>query len=230
MCDEMNIKSKPAATIIIEPDTCAQYAMIYCHGLGENGQEFIPIAQKLHELTKLPIRFIVPQADLVQMTIANGKPTRAWFDIFDRGPNAQEDHLGLENTTHKIYQWIEEQLFSGIDSKKVFLAGFSQGAAAILHSSLRFSQSLAGLAVFSGYLTSHQTLHQEKSRANQDTPIFWSHGLKDMIIPYRWAEQCTELLKQENYDIQLYPSHSNHGITNEQIKLFANWLVRLLML
>ncbi len=217
--------------IIIEPQSSSQpeYAVIWLHGLGADGNDFVRIAYELQNLLNKPIRFIFPHAPMRPVTLNNGYVMRAWYDITGLHLEAREDKEGLADTSEKINQLIQQQIQLGISPENIFLAGFSQGGASILYAGLRCSHQLAGLIVLSGYLPLGKNLDTEKHSANQHTPIFWGHGAHDNIVPLQWAEISDQQLKACGFEKQnFYTYPMAHEVCDKEIKDLSLWMAELM--
>jgi len=213
--------------IVVEPKSSSQpeYAVIWLHGLGADGNDFVPIAYELQNLINKPMRFIFPHAPLRPVTLNNGYIMRAWYDITGLHLDAREDKEGLTETYEKIHQLIQQQIQLGILPENIFLAGFSQGGASVLYAGLRYPEKLAGLIVLSGYLPLGKNLNTEKHSANQHTPIFWAHGAKDNIVPLQWAEASDQQLKACGFEKQnFYTYPMAHEVCDKEIKDLGLWM------
>ena len=68
--------------------------VIWLHGLGDSGNGFAPIVPELKLPAELGIRFIFPHAPVRPVTINNGMPMRAWYDIKSLDFNSRADITG----------------------------------------------------------------------------------------------------------------------------------------
>src|SRR5690625_3647659 len=164
--------------IELNPQGEAQYAVIWLHGLGADGNDFVPIVPELG-LDDLNIRFVFPHAPVQPVTINGGMPMRSWYDIFVADLVRQEDAQGIRDSQQQIEALIQREIKRGIPSDHIILAGFSQGSAMTLHPGLRYPQPLAALIGLSGYLPIADQAPKERHAANQNTPIFMAHGTQD---------------------------------------------------
>lgn len=211
-------------SITINPSTPAKISIIWLHGLGADGNDFVPIAQQLHTFTSLPIRFIFPHAPLRAVTLNGGYVMRAWYDIFGLNLNTREDRLGLQKSAQNIEALIENEIASGLSSKQIALAGFSQGGAMALYTALRYTQPLAGIIALSTYLPMRETLIQEANHTNQSIPIFMAHGQQDNVIPFHWAELSHDSLKQHGYKVNWHNYPIGHSVSTEEVSDIIRWL------
>src|SRR5256885_14740295 len=99
------------------------------HGLGADGWDFVPIVRELPLPEDLVLRFIFPHAPERAVTINNGYVMRAWYDISQSDIARKPDERGIRESQAAIGQLIAREESRGIDSRRIVLAGFSQGGA-----------------------------------------------------------------------------------------------------
>ena len=68
-------------TIEIESAKNPAAAVIWMHGLGADGNDFVPIVRELDLSAAPAIRFVFPHAPTRPVTINGGHAMRAWYDI-----------------------------------------------------------------------------------------------------------------------------------------------------
>jgi phospholipase/carboxylesterase len=203
-------------------------AVIWMHGLGADGSDFVPIVRELN-LSGCPgIRFVFPNADSIPVTINGGYVMPAWYDILAMDLVRKEDEAGLRKSQKQIDALIEREIERGISADKIILAGFSQGCAMTLQTGLRFPQKLAGLMCLSGYLPIHSTVTAEHHPANNATPIFMAHGRGDGVVTIDRAEQSRDFLHALGYHIEWHEYLMQHSVCEEEITDIGHWLQRLL--
>lgn len=204
-------------------------AVIWMHGLGADGNDFVPIVREL-DLTGCPgIRFVFPHAETMPVTINNGYVMRAWYDILGMDLVRREDEAGLRASQQRIEDLIAREVARGIPTDNIVLAGFSQGCAMTLQTGLRHPQRLAGLMCLSGYLPLADKLAAERSEANRHTPIFMAHGRGDGVVTINRAEASRDLLKELGYDVDWHEYLMPHSVCAEEIDDISVWLRRVLM-
>ena len=211
--------------IEIETGKPPRAAVIWLHGLGADGHDFEAIVPEL-ELAQ-PVRFVFPHAPQRPVTINNGMRMRAWYDIFQFGPGA-EDEKGIRESESLLKGLIEREKKNGIESGKIVLAGFSQGGAVVLQTALRYPERLAGVMALSTYLPLAAKLEAERSQANQGVPIFMAHGLHDDIIPVRRAEQSRAFLEKAGYRIEWHTYPMPHSVCAPEIADISAFLAKIL--
>ncbi len=200
------------------------HAVIWLHGLGADGNDFVPVVPELQLQAAPPIRFIFPHAPVMPVTINGGMAMRAWYDISNTDLVRREDAQGIRQSEIAVRAFIEREAGRGIPSSNIVLAGFSQGCAMTLHAGLRFDQGLAGLVALSGYLPLADTVEQERHEANQETPIFMAHGTQDPVVPFERAQASRQQLIDLGYsvDFQAYPMP--HSVCLEEITAIGTFL------
>ena len=219
--------SHQPATIDITTGTNPLYTVIWMHGLGADGNDFVPITQTL-DLPAIPIRFLFPHAPLQPVTINGGYTMRAWYDIQRADFIEQEDEAGLRKSQRTITALIERENQRGIPSDHIILAGFSQGAAMALQTGLRHPDKLAGVIALSGYLPLAHKIAEEAHISNKATPIFMAHGDKDTIVPMELAQASLQLLRKYHYTVTWHEYPMEHSVCDQELTDISHWLGTIL--
>ena len=214
------------------PDAAPVASLIVLHGLGADGNDFVPIAQAMDLSAIGPMRFVFPSAPQRPVTVNNGYRMRAWYDIHppstDPAAPRREDEAGLRASMAQVQALIDREVARGVPASRVVLMGFSQGCAMTLLSGLRAPQRLAGLVALSGYLPLPDTTAAERSAANADVPIFMGHGTQDeMVVPAR-GEAARDALRALGYGVEWHSYPMGHSVCPEEVEDLANWLRRVL--
>lgn len=203
-------------------------AVIWLHGLGADGSDFVPIVREL-DLSACPgIRFVFPTAGTLPVTINGGYVMRAWYDILERNLVNREDEAGIRASQAQVEALIAREIARGIPAHKIVLAGFSQGCAMTLQTGLRYPEKLAGLMCLSGYAPLQNTIAQERHPANQATPVFIGHGQMDPIVVLQRAEATRDLLQSLGYSCQWKTYPMQHAVCSEEIDDIGAWLTKVL--
>ncbi|MBU3577650.1 alpha/beta hydrolase [Polynucleobacter sp. UK-Kesae-W10] len=204
-------------------------AVIWLHGLGADGNDFVPIVPELN-LTGCPgIRFVFPSAPSMPVTVNSGYVMPAWYDIIGRNLMDQEDAAGIKRSAAAIIELIEKEAQRGVAYDRIVLAGFSQGCAMALHIGLRFPHRLAGIMALSGYLPLAASLGIEKHSANQDTPIFMAHGLYDTVVVPERAEASYAMLEKMAYKVEWNEYPMEHSVNREELVDISRFLQEVLI-
>lgn len=221
-CKILSLKS-----IQFETQNNPKYALIWLHGLGASGHDFIPIIEELNLSGSVSARFIFPHAPIQSVSLNNGIQMPAWFDIYGLDENSKEDTAGIKAISKEIDQLIAQQIERGIHSDRIILAGFSQGGALALYTGLHSSFQLAGLLGISCYLPIRNEQLQNKLSADQTLPIFLAHGLYDDVVSIKFAQHTRMLLEQENFCVQWKDYPCGHSVHPNALPDIKNWLLKL---
>ena len=218
-------------TIEIETGKNPSASVIWMHGLGADGNDFVPIVNEI-ELDGTPaIRFVFPHAPMRPVTINNGSVMRAWYDVSFgdlEGQSRLADERGVRESQAHITALIEREARRGVAAQDIVLAGFSQGGAIALQTGLRHPQKLAGVMALSAYLPLAESLLQEAAPANKTTPIFMAHGTYDPVVPLMMGAGSMTLLTGLGYAVEWRQYPMPHSVCPEEIQDIGAWLRRVL--
>ena len=214
-------------TIEIETGAKPGAAVIWLHGLGADGRDFEPIVPELRLPASKPVRFIFPNAPQRPVTNNMGMRMPAWYDILQLGGGA-EDESGIRESQAQIEQLMAREKTRGVPANRIVLAGFSQGGAIALQTSLRQPERLAGVMALSTYLPLGAKLAAERQAINSDLPIFMAHGTFDPMIPMLRAAQSRDALLALGYPVEWREYPMPHSVCPEEIKDIAAFLLRIL--
>ena len=212
------------AAVTLEPDAPATAAVIWLHGLGADGYDFVPIVEELRLPKTLAVRFVFPHARSRPVTINNGFVMRAWYDIKGVDREAGEDDVGIRESAGLVGDCIAHEASRGVPANRVVLAGFSQGGAIALQTGLRYSTALAGIMALSTYLPLRASVAQEASQANRATPILMCHGTQDGVVPIQMGELSRDQLTSLGYAIEWRAYPMQHSVCMEEIAEISRWL------
>ena len=215
-------------TLDITTADAPRTSLIVLHGLGADGNDFVPICDELDLGAIGPVRFVFPHAPVRPVTINGGMAMRAWYDILGTDIARREDEAGLRESLVAVQALIERERARGIDASRIVLMGFSQGCAMTLLSGLRHSERLAGLVGLSGYLPLAASTAAERSAANQGLPIFMAHGRMDPVIPIARAIDSRDALQLLGYPVEWHEYPMPHSVCAEEIADLNAWLLRIL--
>lgn len=215
-CIEMQSTDTPGASLIV------------LHGLGADGNDFVPIARELDLSPVGGARFVFPHAPMRPVTMNGGYVMRAWYDIAGTPQARVEDEAGLRASQAQIEALIAREVARGMPARRIVLMGFSQGCAMTLLTGLRHAERLAGLVGLSGYLPLAAHTAAERSAANADVPIFLAHGREDPMIGIDRATASRDALRALGYDIEWHDYAMPHSVCMDEIADLNRWLLRVL--
>ena len=227
----MSKADKLLEAIEVETGKNPKASIIWMHGLGADGNDFVPVVNEL-DLTGAPaIRFVFPHAPMRAVTINGGAVMRAWYDVSLgdlEGKSRRADEPGVRESEAQVGALIEHEIKRGISSKNIVLSGFSQGGAIALHSGLRYPQPLAGVMALTNYLPLAESLPQEAAPANKATPVFMTHGTFDPVVPLVMGAGSMTFLTGLGYAVEWRQYPMQHSVCAQEIADIGVWLRKVL--
>jgi len=155
--------------LILEPQKAADACVIWLHGLGADRYDFLPVAEFMQQHL-LTARFVMPQAPTRPVTINGGYAMPSWYDIKAMTPARAIDEAELEASAEQVIALIKAEQAKGISLSRIFLAGFSQGGAVVLHTAyIKWQEALGGVLALSTYAPTFADEHT-LSACQQRTP------------------------------------------------------------
>jgi phospholipase/carboxylesterase len=220
--------------ITLDTGSNPQHSIIWLHGLGADGEDFVPIAEEME--LPVAVRYIFPHAPMRPVTINGGYVMRAWYDILIAATSAElsanigrnEDVEGIRDSQAEVEKIITQEKQRGVAAKNILLAGFSQGGAVVLYSGLRHKEQLGGILALSTYLPLAQSLQAEADAAAKHTPIFMAHGRADPVIPCDFGHASAQELLRQGYALEWHDYAMPHSVCPEEISDIEQWLKRKL--
>ncbi|MFV0437117.1 MAG: alpha/beta hydrolase [Desulfopila sp.] len=201
-------------------------AVIWLHGLGADGHDFVPIIPQLNLPSSLAIRFVFPHAPAIPVTVNGGYVMPAWYDIRAMDIDQEVDLAGLLASVARLCDLIDNEIERGIASDRILIAGFSQGGAVAYQCCLSATRPLAGLLAMSTYFASSDTI--TLTQANSTLPIEIQHGTFDPVVPERLGQQAYQFLTGHGYRAHYRTYPMEHSVCPAQITDIANWIEAVL--
>jgi len=213
--------------MILEPTQPADACVIWLHGLGADRYDFLPVAEALQ--TSLPsARFILPQAPTRPVTINGGYEMPSWYDIKAMTPARAIDVDQLDESADLVKGLIEAQLAAGIKASRIFIAGFSQGGAVVLHTAyVRYQGALGGVLALSTYAPTFND-EVQPGDTQRATPALCLHGDQDEVVFNAMGRAAHDYLAQWSVDVQWREYPMGHEVVIEEIRDIAQWLAHKL--
>ena len=194
--------------------------LLLLHGVGSNEEDLFTLAPYLDQ------RFLVVSA---RAPVALDYGGYGWFriDFTPRGMAADVEQakrsLGMlpdfVNGLVELY---------GADARRVYLAGFSQGAMMSLALLLTRPEKLAGVVAMSGRLPV-QALEREPDReALNGKPVLVTHGLYDPVLPVEQGRAAREYLEALPVELTYREYPLAHEVSAESLRDVTAWLTAAL--
>ncbi|MGO4154476.1 alpha/beta hydrolase [Cupriavidus sp. YAF13] len=211
--------------IEIETAPSPTWSVIWMHGLGADGSDFVPVVPELG-LTSAPgVRFVFPNAPAIPVTCNGGYVMPAWYDIESLDDTRRHaDEAGIRVSRDAIRALIARENQRGVPSHRVVLAGFSQGGAVAYTTALTHPEALGGIIALSTYIPAPAMLAAEFSEASRATPIFAGHGTEDDVVAVQLGLLARNTVEKLGCKVEWHTYRMSHSVCMEEIKAIGAWL------
>lgn len=198
--------------------------VIWLHGLGDDGFGHEPVVQELRLPENLSLRFILPHAPIMPVTINGGMMMPAWYDILNTEIEREIDEEGVKKSGDDILELIEAEVEAGMAVENIVIAGFSQGGAVAMEVFARENLPLKALICMSTYLgTWPEPLPSPESKG----PVFIGHGNQDPVVPVELGSQAKDHWQEWGFDVEYKEYPMQHSLNQEEIADIRKFLVKV---
>ncbi len=217
--------SEPLPAIEIETAPNPVYSVIWMHGLGADGSDFVPVVPELGLPETLAVRFVFPNAPAIPVTCNGGYIMPAWYDIYSLDEAGRRaDEPGILQSREAIRTLIARENARGVPCSRIVLAGFSQGGAIAYTTALTHPEALAGVIALSTYIPSTDLIASDAAPANAATPILAAHGTDDDIVPLTLGIRARDWVAAAGHPVTWLTYRMPHSVCIEEIVDIGQWL------
>tara|TARA_Y100000817_G_scaffold115181_1_gene90268 strand:- start:21 stop:641 length:621 start_codon:yes stop_codon:yes gene_type:complete len=197
--------------ITVGEKNTADVVLIWFHGYGANNWGFEPFIKLLNLNLDGRLHVIMPNAPM-----DNGK--RSWYPLPSTlNGSVVEDDEGIMNSKKVIAKALHDYI--DID-KRLFLGGFSQGAALSLSMGLNNDMESEGIIAISGYVPSASKINI----VDHSKDIYVAHGKNDTTISIETHEKSIRFLEKNNLSYTEYLDDCGHTISKAMIGSLSEWM------
>lgn len=200
------------------------WSILWLHGLGADGHDFEPIVPELLRPGWPALRFVFPHAPVRPVTLNNGLPMRAWYDLKNLDLDQRADETGVRQSITQVEALIARENERGVPSERIVLAGFSQGGAIALAAGVRREAPLAAIVGLSTYLPMGSTTAAEATPQGLRTPVFMAHGSHDPVVPEGFGARSRDQLRALGVAVDWHSYPMPHSVCAEEVRDLAGWL------
>jgi phospholipase/carboxylesterase len=228
LCKGLKMAAELLPAIEIETAANPDAAVIWLHGLGDDGHGWSEVVRSLALPRSLAVRFLFPHAPVLPVTINNGMAMPAWYDIREADFNARADLAGVRRSQGHLEALAAREGARGIAARRIVFAGFSQGGAVALYAGLRHPARLAGIVALSTYLIDAPSLLPDAAPANRDVPIFMAHGTQDPVVQFAWGDRSRRTLVEAGWNVEWHAYPMPHSAVLEEIVAIGRFIATVL--
>ncbi len=183
-------------------------ALLLLHGTGGDENDLLPVGRMLDERAA----FLSPRGKVLE----HGMPR--FFRRLAEGVFDEED---LVNRTHELAEFVEAAVNEyGLDPKRLFAVGFSNGANIAASLLLTYPRLLAGAIL----LRAMTPFDPETMPDLSGTPVYLAAGRSDQMIPAENTERLAKLLREAGAEVTLDWQPGGHGIGPAEVQAARDWL------
>jgi len=120
---------------------------------------------------------------------------------------------------------IDEEITNGRSSDKIFLGGFSQGAAMSLYIGYQLPYSLGGIISIAGFLPLHSEFSQRLTKESVKTPCLLLHGDNDAVNPFELSKAAADTISSNGINVTFNQyAKLNHKLSADEVTDIITWV------
>ena len=208
----------------IDPPSEHRFSVIWLHGLGADGNDFLPIVEELGLTDALGLRFVFPHAPVRPVSINDGHEMRAWYDIVHPDLSRGIDGAGVADSVEQVRALVAaEREQYGLTAGQILLAGFSQGGVIALCVAMELTEPPRGVVALSTYLACPESVRD--ARQAKALPIFQGHGRQDPVVPPALGRSGRDALRSLGHRVDWHEYDMPHAVCPQEIEDIRAWLI-----
>lgn len=190
--------------------------LVLLHGVGSNEAGFIDLA-----------RTIDPRITVV---LARGPLTLsasqfAWFQVNFTANGPAINPAQAEQARTKLIDFLGQlRPLLGVDPKRIWLAGFSQGGIMSASVALTAPSNVAGFGILSGRILPEVLPLVKADPLLAALPAFVSHGVQDTVLGIHFAHQAKQVLDGFGLPLAYHEYQGGHSLNGAMASDFLQWL------
>lgn len=191
--------------------------LILLHGHGSNEDDLFSLGKKIPSNWNLVS---------VRGPYELAKNSYCWYDVkMLNGKIAVNIEQKLESRS-KLLQLITDLTKKyNINTSKIIVAGFSQGANMAQALGLSEPNLVSGFGVFSGRFVDEFTPYINYTTELKKSKAFISYGSSDTMLPKSYVDNQISKLKDLGIQITYFEDINGHSISTKQWNEFSKWLL-----
>ena len=181
--------------------------MILVHGRGASAEDILSLTR---EFNASDIAYLAPQA-------AGG----TWYPYSFMAPVGQNEPY-LSSALNVLSRIVQSITAHGVDTSRIALLGFSQGACLTLEYAARHAQSYGGVFGLSGALIGPPGTSRDYPGSLAGTPVFVGCSDVDPHIPLERVRESADVFRRlgATVDERIYPT-MGHVVNRDELAAIA---------
>ncbi len=203
----------------VAPSAAAPPLLVLLHGYGSDERDLMGLASYVDP------RFQVVSVRAPQVLETGGY---AWFAVQFTPFGLVLDHEQAQESRRQLEAWLEGLIAAlGVDRRRVFLLGFSQGAGMALGAAMHRPDLVAGVAFLSG-LVVPQMMPTGDLEPLRGLSVLMTHGRQDPLLPIARGRASRALLEQLPVRLVYREFEMGHEIDGASLAEVQAWLTEAL--
>jgi len=199
-----------------ENNNTPSQSVFFLHGFGSNMQDLFGLSPFFNKnWTCVSLQASIP--------VQNDGWAWAELDFHNIGklPKPEQMKTHQEKVIKSVEQCIEKL---DLDSERINLLGFSQGASLSIYSGLKNPDRFNSVVALSGFFPVEEILEDIDKKAIKSLDLFMGHGRLDPVVPIHLGEHTRKGLINIGANPNFNEYESEHTIPNECLKDVLEWL------
>lgn len=152
-----------------------------------------------------------------------------WFEIYMEPGSFSINGQQFEESRAKILAFVDELIAEhDLDTARIYLCGFSQGAMMSLSALFSEPEKFAGVVAMSGRAVAELAPTGADTEKLKEFPILVTHGTNDPVLPIENGRATKEILSRLPVDLEYHEYQMGHEISQESLEVVSNWLSKRL--
>ncbi|GAB4455556.1 MAG: phospholipase [Armatimonadaceae bacterium] len=186
------------------------------HGVGSNERDLFGLTPYLDK------RFLIIS---VRARLTLGPDAFGWYPVQFTPTGVVADEGPAEESRQVLVRFVEEAIAAyGADPKRVFIAGFSQGAAMSIYAALTRPELFAGVVPMSGRLLPGAVQHRAANEALQHLAFLVVHGTRDTVLPISQGREIRATLEELPVSLEYHEYGMGHEVSPQSLATVTEWL------
>jgi phospholipase/carboxylesterase len=194
--------------------------LLLLHGLGSNEDDLMGLVSQLDK------RFFIVSA---RAPIPLSPGSYGWFRVNFTQTGPIINPTDAESSRLSLLHFIDELVEAyALNSKRVYLMGFSQGAIMAFSLALTQPNKVAGVVAMSGRILPEVLPQMDEPKALTGLPIFMTHGTADTVLPIHHGRNSRDFLETLPVTLTYREYPMGHQVSQESLKDIDVWLAKQL--